>query len=215
MIPKTLHYIWLGGNKTSLANKCINSFHTFMSDYDIIEWNESNIDLRWFNETELLFYNKFYESGKFAFCADLVRLHLLKRFGGIYVDADVEFIKHLPDEFLKSPFIGRSKPDNTVCNGCIWACEKDDKLVSFLIRSFSNQLTSSLNTYGTRWIFNSLLVGFFSLFGDICESKEITQFHGYTVYPSEYFCPINNKNNKLIITENTVSIHHFSLSWKG
>lgn len=43
MLPKKLHYIWIGNSKTELANKCIESYYKFMSDYEIIEWNESNI----------------------------------------------------------------------------------------------------------------------------------------------------------------------------
>ena len=43
MLPKILHYIWIGNPKTELANRCIDSFHQFMSDYKIIELNESNI----------------------------------------------------------------------------------------------------------------------------------------------------------------------------
>ena len=44
MLPKKLHYIWIGNSKTELANKCIDSFHKYMYDYEIIEWNESNIN---------------------------------------------------------------------------------------------------------------------------------------------------------------------------
>ena len=33
------------------------------------------------------------------------------------------------------------------------------------------------------------------------------------IYPVEYFCPLKMGTNKLIITDNTYSIHHFNASW--
>lgn len=214
MIPKKLHYIWLGCNKTDLIKKCIDSFHRFMSDYEIIEWNESNIDLNWFDETELLFYNTQYQRKKFAFCSDLARLHILKRFGGIYVDADVEFIKHMPNEFLDRPIIARINPNNTVCNGCMWGCEKDDELVTHMIQLFSSQLKTSARYHNKKWIFNTILKDFFDSVDDLHTNFKINELHGYRVYPSEYFCPMNSNTGQINITDNTVSIHHFNLSWK-
>src|SRR5690606_9705737 len=34
-----------------------------------------------------------------------------------------------------------------------------------------------------------------------------------TIYPTDYFCPINMTTNELIITNNTYLIHHFAASW--
>ena len=35
------------------------------------------------------------------------------------------------------------------------------------------------------------------------------------IYPKEYFCPKIIGTNKIKITENTYSIHHFESSWKS
>ncbi|MDD4469088.1 MAG: glycosyl transferase, partial [Acholeplasmataceae bacterium] len=44
-IPKTIHYIWLGGNeKTELILRCIKSWSETNPDFEIIEWNEMNYD---------------------------------------------------------------------------------------------------------------------------------------------------------------------------
>lgn len=36
---------------------------------------------------------------------------------------------------------------------------------------------------------------------------------GIKIYPMEYFCPINYKTGKMIITPNTRTIHHYAASW--
>ena len=36
---------------------------------------------------------------------------------------------------------------------------------------------------------------------------------GITIYPWDYFCPIEFLSHKLEITENTYTIHHYSATW--
>lgn len=44
MIPKKIHYIWVGNNpKSSLIEECIATWKNKLPDYEIIEWNENNL----------------------------------------------------------------------------------------------------------------------------------------------------------------------------
>ena len=210
MLPKILHYIWIGNPKTELANRCIDSFHQFMSDYQIIEWNESNIGELCLDDTEKKYYDQWYEKKKFAFCSDILRLHILNQYGGVYVDCDVEFIKHLPDEFLYLPFLGRINPQNTVCAGCIWGCNKYDSVLTKSISEFRSKLFKSGRRYGKSWIFNSFFRDMFSNDSDVLS---VNNQLGYMIYPTEYFCPKNAKSGEISITDRTISIHHYALSW--
>ena len=46
MIPKVVHYIWLGGKpKDKLTEICLLTFKDKMPNYEFIEWNETNLDL--------------------------------------------------------------------------------------------------------------------------------------------------------------------------
>ena len=45
-IPKIIHFCWFGGKeKPSKVQKCIESWHKYLSDYEFMEWNESNFDV--------------------------------------------------------------------------------------------------------------------------------------------------------------------------
>ena len=45
MIPKKIHYCWLGGNPLPpLAEMCLASWKKYCPDYEIILWNEDNYD---------------------------------------------------------------------------------------------------------------------------------------------------------------------------
>ena len=44
-MKKYIHYCWFGGKPLpKLTKKCIKSWKKFLPDYEIIEWNESNVD---------------------------------------------------------------------------------------------------------------------------------------------------------------------------
>ena len=46
MIPKKINYIWLGEKpKSNFTNICLYSWYEKLKDYEIIEWNETNINL--------------------------------------------------------------------------------------------------------------------------------------------------------------------------
>lgn len=95
MIPKIIHYVWLGrGEKSEKIKKCIESWKQQMPDYTIKEWNEDNFDIN-YND----FTKQSYDAKMYAFTSDVVRLYALYTEGGIYMDTDVFCYKPL-DEFL-------------------------------------------------------------------------------------------------------------------
>ncbi|WP_067584316.1 glycosyltransferase family 32 protein [Endozoicomonas ascidiicola] len=86
MIPKIIHYCWFGGNPQPLMMKmCIASWKLRLPDYQFFLWDENRFDV---NSTR--FTKAAYESKKYAFVSDYVRMHALKEYGGVYLDTDVE-----------------------------------------------------------------------------------------------------------------------------
>ena len=83
MIPKKLHYIWLGKNsKPNLMDICINSWREKLPDYEIIEWNEDN--LNFYEEIEKnRFLKECYKRKLWAFLSDYFRMKVLYENGGI------------------------------------------------------------------------------------------------------------------------------------
>ena len=110
MIPKRIHYCWFGrGQMPDLAIKCIESWHRFMPDYEYKLWNEDN-----FNITSVPYVKEAYESRKYAFVTDYVRLYALFTEGGIYMDTDVELLSNL-DKFLNNQ-VGKYSYDDLSIN---------------------------------------------------------------------------------------------------
>ena len=75
-IPKKLHYIWLGGKKfPKIIKKCIKSWQKNCPDFEIILWNESNIEPEFVND----YYFKALNQKKYAFAADVLRFKILNK----------------------------------------------------------------------------------------------------------------------------------------
>lgn len=95
MIPKIIHYCWFGGNpKPEIIEKCIASWKKYCPDWEIVEWNESNYDV-----SSYPYVQEAYEAKKWAFVSDVVRLDVVFRLGGIYLDTDVELFQSI--DFLR------------------------------------------------------------------------------------------------------------------
>lgn len=99
MIPKKIHYVWLGNGKpTPSVSRCIDSWKKAMPDYEIKCWNEHNFDI-----DSVAWVKEAIEQRKWSLASDYIRHHALYTEGGIYFDTDVYTYKPL-DEFLKYDF---------------------------------------------------------------------------------------------------------------
>ena len=96
MIPKILHYCWIGGAPLpELAEKCIASWKEHIPDWKYMRWDETNFDIA----AAPLYVRQAYEARKFAFVSDYVRLWALEQYGGLYMDVD--FMVYRPfDELM-------------------------------------------------------------------------------------------------------------------
>lgn len=212
MIPKKIHYCWFGGKPLNkLGKKCLKSWKKFFPDYEIVEWNESNFDLnccRYVKEAA--------KEGKWAFVSDYVRFKILYAYGGIYFDTDVEVIKPFDDILERGAFMGCENPDLdstfAVNPGLGIAVAPGLGLYKEVLEDYEKSSfyrdDGTLNLYTVVQRVTDILGRH-----GLSNTMEIQQVAGVTIYPAEYFCPINMRTGRLVITENTHSIHRYAGSW--
>ena len=99
-IPKIIHLIWYGRNPYGpIVQRCVDSWRTYCSDYEIRLWNEDTFDIN-----TNIFAKEAYEAGKWAFVSDYVRLYALYHYGGVYIDSDVEVVQDF-DHLLENEHV--------------------------------------------------------------------------------------------------------------
>lgn len=199
MIPKVVHYCWFGGNQLpDDAKKCIESWRKFFPEYEIKEWNERNFDVNCCD-----YVKEAYAAQKWAFVSDYARFWILYHEGGLYFDTDVEVIKDMSDIIAKGAFMG-CETDNKCAPGLGLYKEILDyyEKIHFFIEG---NTTETVVTHTSKILKSHGWVG----------NGEIEQIEGVTIYPPEYFCPMDYKTGKLDITPNTRSIHWYTASWQS
>ncbi len=207
MIPKIIHYCWFGRNPLpSEARKCIASWKKYLPDYEIKEWNEDTFDI---NSNQ--YVKEAYENRKFAFVTDYVRLYALVNEGGIYMDMDVEVLKSY-DSFLYHVAFSGFENNNYVPTGMM-ASEKGGRWVTELLdeyngRKFVKEDGSFDTTTNTVTITKNMVK-----YGLVLNNTYQDLPGLATMYPSDYFCPKNHKDDVIKLTDNSVLYNHFAGSW--
>lgn len=206
-IPKIIHYCWFGrSEKAEVIMKCIDSWKKYLPDYEIIEWNEDTFDIN---------CNKYvkeaYESKKYAFVSDYVRVYALYNMGGIYLDTDTEVFKSL-DDFLDEDSFWGFEEKNYIATSTIGA-KKGNILIKIFLdfydgKSF-NEISKNIETSTNVQIVTNIFKGLgFEMNGQKQTIKDIG-----TIYPQEYFSPYDYINYYDKKTQNTYTKHHFYKSW--
>lgn len=215
-LPKKIHYCWFGGNPLNeLAKKCIQSWKVMCPDFEIIEWNETNFDVNCCEYVKEAYANK-----KWAFVSDYARFKILYDHGGIYFDTDVELIKPINDIIEKGPFMGfennsfanKSKMNIAVNSGLGLGSSKGHPVFYEVIEKYKGRHflreDGTFEQYTIVQFVTDLL-----LEKGLQEEDKIQIVEGITIYPTDYFAPLNYENGIINKTKNTRSIHHYSGTW--
>lgn len=118
MIPKVIHYIWVGNNPLgALQKECIDSWRRYLPEYQLKLWNESNLPESVLNHP---YVKEMYGKKRWAFVSDYIRFWILNKEGGIYLDTDTEILRSLNPLLDHEVFLGRTK-DGFVAAGVIGA----------------------------------------------------------------------------------------------
>ena len=209
-IPKIIHYFWFGGiPKPDSVEYCIKSWKQFCPDYQIIEWNESNYQMDKCEYIKQACHEK-----KWAFVSDYARLDVIYEYGGIYLDTDVEIVKNIDFLLENEVFFGFEKANENIAinTGQGFGAMPHSNVVKSL-RDFYDGLSfynsdGTLNLQPSPYYTTKCLLEF----GLELNNKN-QKIENIQIYNSNYFCPKNYITNIINITNETVSIHHFTTSW--
>ena len=207
MIPKKVHYCWFGrGKKSQKLQDCIDSWKKYLPDYEIKEWNEDNFDVN-----AMTFTKEAYAYHKWAFVADVARLHALYTEGGIYFDTDVEVVKNFDDLLDNKAFTGFE--DSELLQTGVLGAEKGHPWIGYELEGYKHKAfiskTGKFLPVPNTHIMTHNAVEHGLKFGN---QKQVI-WDGVMVYPRTYFAPYSWKFNDWDRTDETHAIHHFAGDW--
>jgi mannosyltransferase OCH1-like enzyme len=217
MIPKIIHYCWL--SKDPYPEKilhCLDSWNKILIGYKIILWDwnkceEESIINNWIKEA--------YSVKKYAFAADYIRLYAVYKYGGIYLDSDVEVIKSFDDLLHLPYFIGKEAVGNRI-EVAAFGAEKGCKWIEQCLDYYKDRhfiIDGVLDMKVMPDIIHDII-------SPISKYKEISSIESFIkedstfcIFPRDWFCANiylpNHDKPTLTITNNTFCIHHFTNTW--
>ncbi len=210
MIPKIIHFCWFGEKEIpDEYRKYIHSWKIYCPDYKIICWSEKNYDIH-----KNKYMEEAYKQKKWGFVPDYARLDIIYRYGGFYLDTDVEMLKSLDGLRNNKVFFGLESK-NFVALGLGFGAEKGNPLIKQLMEHYEN-LDFKVREDGMVLSDASPVIQtakLKSIYQTSFSKDKLYRFGDLTIYPTEYLCPENTVTGNVEITNNTYLWHHYSGSW--
>lgn len=205
-IPKIIHYFWYSGDPyPEKVQRCIDSWKKFCPDYELRKWDLTNY------KTDNLFCNEALSVKNWAHASDYGRCDVLSRFGGIYLDTDVELVKPLDDLLYDDGFFVFESADGVDPGSGMGAC-KGNALFEEICKQYEG--LHFINEDGT---YNK--VNIIDQYTDVLKRHGLVSdgsyqiVDGIAVYPPLVMSPYSYNTGFTAAYEKTYGIHHWVSAW--
>jgi len=207
MIPKIIHYCWFGGNPyPEKVQKCIDSWKRVLPDYELMLWNEDNFDVNMAD-----FPREAYEKRQYAFVSDYARMYVLKKYGGVYFDVDIEAKRDIAP-ILENDLVIALDDSGDITGAFIAAIPEHDFICKLMDMYNSMKFIKEDSTYNNS-VNNIWMQSLLSEYGYKKINKKQVLSNGIVAYPDDYFQAKSLVSGKYHITDNTYTIHHHTVLW--
>ena len=196
MIPKKIHYVWVGGNeKNNTIKQCMKTWGKHLEGYEVIEWNENNFDI-----DSHPFVKAAYKAKKWAYVSDYIRAYVIYKYGGIYLDTDILVLDNF-DRFLNNrAFVGFENPQYPFT--AVFGAEPGHPLVKDMIEYYDrlDEYKFDFEKNNTISVSDLLIKKYHCKVGNKFQILD----EDIAVYPDTVVCNPS---------ENSISIHVFTGTW--
>lgn len=211
MIPKIIHYCWLSDDAIPEdLLSYIDNWKKIMPEYQFVLWDKERFDINSVDWVKEAYYAK-----KYAFAADYIRLYAVYNYGGIYLDSDVDVIKSF-DPLLHFPYFFGLEFNNRLIEAATFGAEPKNKWIKRCLDYYKDRhFVNNKGAYDQvvlPKIMKSILLD---------ESKPV--IHTYmpeiynpnllNVFSWDFFSPKSFYSDRIVVSDNTFSIHCFKTAW--
>lgn len=215
MIPKIVHYCWLSDDPMPERLKaCVGTWGAVLPDYEFRLWNFER-----FPKGKSSWVDQAFNARKYAFAADYIRAYALYNEGGIYLDSDVEMIRPF-DNLLSLPYFMCSECGSGEIEAAVMGSEPGNKLFKALLDRYDGldfiKKDGSFDTLPMPIVIGQEMENCGMTRVDVKSPADFVESESIiSVFPFDYFSPINIENLEMFRTDRTYCIHHFAGSWQS
>ncbi|MBO5620366.1 MAG: hypothetical protein J5959_01905 [Butyrivibrio sp.] len=207
VIPKLIHAIWFSGDPMpELYLRCLESWKKYAPDYEIKIWN-----METYKPDQCLFFEQAIEHKNWAFASDYARADLLYRYGGIYMDLDVEMLRPIDDLLYNDAYMSFESLDRIEC-GSGMGSRPGHPIIKEICESYEKR--PYLKEDGT-WDNSTCPVRY----TQVIEKHGLKKDGGFqfvediTVYPFEVLTGKSFDTGIIYSSDLSYTVHHHNGSW--
>ncbi|MBQ2577224.1 MAG: hypothetical protein II566_08130 [Lachnospiraceae bacterium] len=133
-IPKVIHTFWFADNPMPQKYRdCLRSWEKYAPDMEIKIWNTHT-----YKPQDCLFYQQALQLRQWAFASDYARADVLRRYGGVYMDLDVEMLRPIDDLLYNDAYMSFESLDRIECGSGMGA-QKGNRILEEICRSYEER----------------------------------------------------------------------------
>tara|TARA_B100000131_G_scaffold308653_1_gene338247 strand:- start:168 stop:785 length:618 start_codon:yes stop_codon:yes gene_type:complete len=200
-IPKIMHHVWLGPNALPKPEQSyIDSWKEHHKDYDFMIWHDKDIKSLNLNENCLEAMKK---AEPFYACqADIIRYIVIQKFGGIYIDTDVQCYRNIDDLLTeKLEFIGLRPHRGNWMTNAFFGSEENSEMLKIVIKNITGVQHRVRNPYGPTYLTKNVRRYFNFMQGEVDHVKK----DNVKILPCSFW---GHKN------KDAYCKHYFKASWR-
>lgn len=207
VLPKKIHQIWLGSPIPEKYKIWGETWKKHNPDWEYRLWTDDDVyDLGLPN---LEVYNSITNYGAKS---DVLRYHILNKFGGIYIDTDFECLKSFDSLRYLEFFTGVGYPTKPELYVGIIGCIPHHPIME--------KVVEEVNKISKDIVAAEILKATSSIFFTNNFFEVVSQYQpGIVAFPPDYFYPFPNskghehKDGKKFIKPISLALHHWEVSW--
>jgi len=207
-IPKIVHQIWLGCPFPNKYKAWANSWRRLNPDWEYRLWTDEDVDGLCLPNREL------YDSiTNFGPKSDILRYHILNKFGGLYIDTDFECLKSFDDLSYLEFYTSVGYLSKIELYPGLMACIPNHPIMEKLTQEIDKVTKEKFKQKG---IFETTSSYFFTR---IFFEAIIKYQKGIVAFPPDYFYPFPNhkghqyEDGRKYTKECSYAIHYWEVSW--
>ncbi|WP_375272699.1 glycosyltransferase [Sphingomonas sp.] len=205
-IPSIAHIVWFGKEQDDyVIRKCAASRQAHLSHFEHRTWSEKDVAEQVSSPEERKMIETLIAQKRYAFASDIFRLRILHKFGGIYLDTDVEVVRPFDELLSNKAFFGAEARDRP--NTAVFGSVKNHEFLQQCLEIIQERNKRGLN---------------FLIAPELIKVAISRSSKDVRIYAPEYFYPYNpfdegRDGDTLFysdVTSKTFAIHHWNASWK-
>lgn len=207
VIPRVIHTFWFSGEHLpEKYQKCLDSWRKYAPDFEIKIWN-----LESYKPKGCTFFDQAIERGNWAFASDYARADVLRKFGGVYMDLDVEMLRPIDDLLYNDAYMSFESLSRIECGSGMGA-KPGNKILDEICKSYEARPYLKEDGY---WDNSTCPVRY----TQVIEKHGLVKNGGFqfvediTIYPFEVLTGKSFDSGIIYQTDLSYTTHHHNGNW--